>query len=621
MQRIRVFTMCACLSAIALLNLNNPCFSAENKVYNAIAVKTYKNIDTLIETFNFKDAYDQIQTILKAEPQNSNARAALGDLYSTQYKLNAAEAEYKKALALNPKNSDAHNGLGEIYLKKTATSDLSVIKNQNNIYDNALNEFNKAIALNPNNYKALNNIGKIYQKYGYLNKAQDYYQKSIDANSNFSDAYCNLGSILYEKNLKDEAINKYKTAIALNSKSSSAYYKLGEAYLSKGDISKAINYLNTSLYLFANSAPVHNTLGRAYEMQGNQAAAINEYKKAILIKPEYTSPYLSIANVYEKRGDQELAISELKNALSTSPNFLEAKFKIAEISLKSGKNDQAINYYKQVSQSPVYSKLAAIGLSKAYFSKATEVISQTSISSESDYYDAQNIIKEAIKLNPDDLQLYLALLRISRLTQNNNQSQIYLRKIVKSTENKPICHIIKGEAYITYKQYKEANQEFESALDLVQSTTDLLNMGEIFIQNRQYDIAKEAFNRVLEKDTNNPKAIKYLKQIRRNEDLALAKFKVAKSFYDDGQKMVTIEAMRDCVALNPNLPQAQLLLAKSFEKERFYYNAIEHYTAYTNLIDENSRDISKYNKKIKWLNNKLQKIEKKGKTPKKYAQI
>ncbi|MFA6989067.1 MAG: tetratricopeptide repeat protein, partial [Candidatus Gastranaerophilaceae bacterium] len=436
-----------CLSAASF----NPAFSIDKNIYNLEISKTYEKIDNLVDLGSFKEAENMAQSLLSLDPNNVKARAALANIYSEQYKIDAAFRELKKATAIDPNNSDVHNALGMAYYHKTTSSNMDVRNKIPEYYAKALKEFNNAISLNNDNQKAYNNAGKIYREMGKLDKAEEYFRKAISASPNYSEAVMNLGTVLYQKNQPDEAISKYYKAIELNKKNSSAYYHLGEALVAKGEYSKAINYLNTSLYLFSNSAPVHNMLGNAYELQGNEAAALSEYKKSTLIKPEYSDPYLSIANVYETRNDNELAISELKNAIAINPDFLEGKLKIADISLRTNDTEQAIKNYKAVIHDPAYAGYALKGLSKAYFARAQQMNDYANFVSDTEYTEAENALKEAIRYNPEDLQLYLAMLRMSRLTNDGQLSRSYLNTIVQSPSSKPINSVIKGEAYLTYR--------------------------------------------------------------------------------------------------------------------------------------------------------------------------
>ena len=256
-------------------------------------------------------------------------------------------------------------------------------------------------------------------------------------------------------------------------------------------------------------------------------------------------------------------------------------------------------------------KIAAIkGLSKAYFEKAKQLNNQVSITSEADYHDLERNIEQAIQNDPDNIELYLALLRVSKISHQDDQSAFYMKSIIDNPKNSKISSIVKGEAYLTSNDYSNAEREFINALNQTNNKEDLLRLAQIFTINRAYISAKNAADKVLSMDPNNVKAKRILDRIRRNEDQSFSRMQVAEAFYREGQKKAAIEAYRDALNLNVYLPEAHLGIAKAFEKEKYYYNAIDHYTAYVNLIDISKiDDKEKYTTKVQNLKKKVVKIE------------
>ena len=603
--------------AFILLN-----YQAFAETYSANISRNYSKAENLIELGKYGEAEAYITKLLAENANDIQAKTYLAEIHSAQYKLDGAEKEFNKILEKNPQNSMAHNGLGLVYYRRTTSSDMTFRGNMENYYNKALQEFSLAVKNDPNFYQAYDNTGKILFDAGRLNDAEKYFKKALEIRPDYSKGVENYGRVLFAKNQIDASIDKYREAIRLNSKNSSAYCNLGEALIRKGDYSTAIKQLQTSLYLFPNSAPVHDLLGRAYELQGNEAAAISEYKKSFLIKPEYLSPYLRLADVYRNRGDDEIAISELRNALSVNPNFYEAKSKIADTSLNVGKTEQAIKYYKDLLNVPNYKVAALQGLSKAYFVRSKELNADASIASELGYVDIEDSIKQAIQYDPNNLELYLALLRVARVSHNDNNSAMYMKNIIENTQNSKINHIVKGEAYITCNDYSNAEREFLNALNKTNNKEDLLRLAQIYTMDRAYISAKNAVDKVLSMEPNNLKAGRILERIRRNEEQSLSRLKIAEAFYREGQKKAAIEAYRDALALNVYLPEAHLGIAKAFEKEKYYYNAIDHYTAYVNLIDISKiEDKEKYTNKIEKLKIKVAEIEARKQFVKKYSNM
>lgn len=567
--------------------------------------ENYSYIDKLINIGNLNEAEKICLETLVLSPDDIKTNVYLGDINSKLYKLDKAKKYYEKVVELDQNNAQAHNGIGMIYLKKTTSSDMNIKRNIDKYYNLALEEFKQAIKLNPNLALALNNAGEILQLQGKINEAEEYFNKALEVQPKYAEVTENLGSILYEKGQIDAAIDRFQESIYINPKNSSAYYNLGKAYLSKGYASRAINALQISLAQNPNSAPSRYEMGRAYEMQGNEAVALSEYRKAILIKPDYIKPYIKIAEIHQNRGDEEVAIPELKTALAIDPNLNEVKLKIAELSLSLGKADQAIQYYKSLLPDKVYQQQGLVGLSKAYFERAQKYDIRGKYFSESEYVEAEDSIKQAIQYNPGNIELYLALLRISRLTNKDKDSQQYLSQIIQGAANKAVDHVVKGEAFIAFKKYEEAENEFKQAVAQTEDIDSALSLGEIFITNRAYQPAKESFNRVLSVEPNNLKAIRALERIQKNESEAELKLNAANVFVSQKLYSAALDSLRESFSLNPNIPKTHLLLAVCYERQKNYYSSIDYYKSYTGFKNIDNNDYTHSLLKIKRLSKKV----------------
>ncbi len=566
--------------------------------YSGKVCKNHMIIETLIGKGQYNEALKKVNSILGENPNDLNARAYLGSIYSIQYKLGAATEEYKKILEKDKKNAAAHNGLGMVYYRRTASSDMEYRRQIPELLNKALSEFNLAIKYAPTYYQAYNNAGIILLELGRIPEAENYFTKAIELKPDYSEAVENVGRVLFAKNKSDEAIKKYEKSISINSRNSSAYYHLGEALIAREEYSEAIKQLQTSLYLFPNSAPVHNMLGKAYEMQGNEVAAIAEYKKAAMIKPEFAAPYLSLAEIYKNRGDDEFAMVELRNAIAINPDFHEAKAKLAEIALNIGKTNHTIKYYKELLEVPEYKDRALKGLARAYFLKADA-------SHFGDIVQVESNLRQALSYDPENLELYLALLRVSRISKKSDKTDYYLEKILETSRDNKVSYIIKGEAFLTVHEYGSAEREFVKAINQTNTDDDLLELAEIFIINRVYSPAQIAINRVLTKNRENLRAKRLFERIICNKDHAVSKMKVAEGFYDEKQYNAAIEAYKDAISLDPYLMEAHKSIAGVYEKIKNYNRSVEHYKAYITLVDA-GRNVRKYQRKIEKLERKLQ---------------
>lgn len=605
----------------SLLSVTAQTIPQFNSNSNVVTAKTYKarvyryNVkgEQLIEQGNLKQAENYYNSILRRNRYNQNAQIGLGSVYSAQYKLGAAEKQFKDVLKRNYKHPGAHNGLGLYYYRLTTSSNQEIRAKTPEYYQKAEEEFKTALQYAPNYPEAHNNLGKIYQEQGRIDEAQDQYQKAIDLDPRYGTALVNMGTIYLAKGEVDAAIAKYKEAIKINSKNSTAHYRLGEAYVTQGKYNDAIKSLQTALYQDQNSAPVHDILGEAYEKQGNEAAAINEYRKAIGIKPEYTPSYLKLADVFEYRGDDEFAIAELRSAVDVNPDFTEGKLKIADISTKIGKETQAIKMYQDILQSDPNNVEALKGISTAYFFKAKKDTLGGIMASPGDYVEAEQAIRRALVSQPNDLQLHLALLRISDLAGNRAAAQNELNMIALQPANSPAQSVVKGEALFALGHYKDGNAEFQRALNYTNDLKDVLLLGDIFSVNGDLPLATAAYQKALGINPNDVKASKGIDRVKKLDDTSKTTYRAGMAFFKEGQKVTAIDNLRKASGINSVEPQTRWFLAESYNKEKFYQNAIDEYNAYLQLSNHmDPKKDTKAQKNVDKLTSKIQKMKANG---------
>lgn len=562
---------------------------------------------------NVSDAKIYYSNVLKSNdkiPYNTIEYVSQGDIFCEQYKLDSAKIQYEKAIKLNPNDSNAHNGLGLVYYFKTTSSDMDIIKKKPEYLTLAQKEFEAAIKCNSANFKAYNNLGRIYKEYGNLEKAQGYYKKALALNPKYSEAMANFAETDFLRNKIPDAITKYKKAISYDYKNLQAYLGLAECYAAESKFANALTEANTALSLFPNNSKAHAVFGKIYDIQGNKVAAINSYRKSVSIKPENIEPYIAMAEIFQERGDNDFAIAELKNALSLNPNYKEGYLKLADMSLLENKPEAAINYYQKVINDPVFASYALKGLAKAYFYNAKNSSDIAAITTNAEYISAQTAILRAIDANPKDLQLYLALIRISKLLTDDELSQFYLKKIISKSDFSPISSLIKGEAELLCNNYEQAFSDFTDAIAKLDNVDDCIYIGNIFIEDRQYDMAQAAFYKALGLDSENKKAKLGITTITKNKAKAETHYNLAKSFYKHDEKISAIEELKQAVAYDPQNKKAQLLLAKNYEQIRDNENSLEHYKVYLNLIDKKDKQYKKYTKKISKLTKKVSKNKK-----------
>lgn len=579
----------------------------QKTVITAKISKNYQQVDKLLEYDNFAQADRILNNMILANPNDVTAKSLYAVSLAKQGKFDMAQSQLNALMPKYPNNANLHFAQGIVNIRRQASSDMEYRNQSEDLIKNSIKEFNTALKLNPKYYPAYNALGVIALNTGNLDKANEFFNKALEIDPTYATAIDNLGSIDYLNGNYDDARKKFLKAITINPNSSTAFFHLAQVYDKKSLYSKGLDALDHSLRLKPNSSVAYNLRGEILKKQGNENAAIEAFKKSIAVKPENTKPYMNLATIYEKRFDNELAIASLKSALAVNPELNQAKLYIGNLSILKGDHNQALKYYSSLIGVEGYNSEALKGVANAYFEQAKST-SQNLLGREKELKTAYTNIERALEANPNDLQLYLAKLKLAKITNKEKDTQETLDRIIATPARGLNDMLAKGDAYYAMNKYQDAKDTFEKSLVFAETPEDYLFVAEILTYDKFYPSAKDTLRKVLVYDPTNEEAIHNLNYIMTMEKQSDSLYKDAKYFNKkDKNKVFAREYALRSLEFNPTNYEAALLSAKLCEKQKHYKEAIDAYKVVAGL-EQKPRKIKKMNKKIKRLDKKLQKI-------------
>ncbi|WP_373531048.1 tetratricopeptide repeat protein [Vampirovibrio sp.] len=575
--------------------------------------RSLRNADGYLQTGVHQAAETRYMNILKSNPGNIGARAALSNAQAELYKLDAAEKNADMVLSRNPKNAMAHIAKGIVYRNRTASMDMTYRSKRDELLAQSAEALRKAISLDSDSPEAHNQLGQTYRFMGRNNEAQSEFQKALELDPRFSEAMLNEGIMRMESGDASGAKARFQEAIKLNSKNYLAHYRLGSAQLAAGDPHEALKSLNTALALNRGNAVVMAKMAEAYQAQGNTSAAIANYRKAIQANPGLMPAYVGISDIFDGRGDGELAMSELRSALNVNPNFSAGRNRLGRIALTVDKPDQALQYYKESLKQNPNDADAINGISQALTVVAQKQAnwSQT-MGSESDLVNAEQSIQEALRMNPGDLRLHLANLRISQLAGKPAMTEAEMNNLANRAPQNEAEAMVQGEAFLALGRYQEADQVFSGLMQQAAGNPDkLLVLGDTLKVNGDLPRAKDAYRAALASEPGNLKAQRGIDRIEKAESESQKTLRTAKALntWRRAGKESSIDFYEDTLAKNPRQPEPRLELSKLYEKTKDYGLAARSYQFYLGLRpDMPLKEREGYQKKIAKLQEKAQEM-------------
>lgn len=564
----------------------------------------YNQVSRMIEYGYYDDADKILSAAIKKDSKDVKARALWAVSLAKQYKLDPAQDELNLLLKKYPNNSKLHYAQGIVYYNRRASSNMFYRKNSPKLLNDSLSEFKKAVDMDKKSAEAYNAAGVASIGLKQNANARDYFNKALAADKTYATAIDNLGTLDFADGKFDDAQKKFQQVLTYNTQDTTAMYHLAQVAIQKKDYPAALGYLNDALAIDPNSPAIYNLMGRIYRTQGNEAAAVVSFKKSLSAKPEFTLSYLDLANIYTKRGDRELAVAQLRTAVSIDPSLYNAKLQIADILLSNSDYGQAIKLYSELVEVDDFNKPALKGLADAYYCLAQTSSSKSLVGSNKNLFRALNYVNNAISADNQSLELHLAQLKLSELTNQPVPVSSVLNSIIKAPAPDLISTVVKGEAYLSLYDYSDADKTFDSAVSLSKTNDDDLSLLELFVYHKQYDCAQNVIQKILTKDSQNQQALSYADYIQKCKKYASNYYQTAQYYVKKKNPSTASDYLLRSLNANPNNAQAQLQLAKLLEKQKKYEDAQVHYQAYVGL-EPSASDAAKIKRKVRNLQTDL----------------
>ncbi|HKV26460.1 MAG TPA: tetratricopeptide repeat protein [Candidatus Acidoferrum sp.] len=279
--------------------------------------------------------------------------------------LAAAEAAFRRVLAVDPQSGAAYANLGVIAMRRKE-------------WDHALLLLQKAEQLEPKMTGIRLNIGLAnYRRGDYaaaiapfesvvrdqpdsqqarylLGLCQEFTEKYEGAVSTLEPLWSQMsGDVTYlyvldiaahnagKSDLDEKALNRL---IEIGGQTPEFQLILGKAYLNRDETDKAISELELASGKNPNLPYLHFSLGLAYAKKQDLPRAESEFQKDIAIEPDLPDNYEQLGLLYLKLQKQDAAEHSFRQALHYNPRMPVSLLELGRIYQQQGKNREALSF-------------------------------------------------------------------------------------------------------------------------------------------------------------------------------------------------------------------------------------------------------------------------------------
>ncbi len=460
--------------------------------------------DLYIQTNRLADAVSLAEDLLKADPQNLDARRMLGRVYTRmigegqggrvdeKYVRQAIE-QYQQITQKDPKDTESWVMLGRLYRVSNSSPE-------------AEKAYRAALAVDPNNEDAITGLAMLYADLGDSKKAID--------------------------TLKD---------VAAHSPNERTLQFLAEQYEQMKDYKDAAAVLKKAYDLAPDNLRIARSLALDLMYSDQLDEALKLFQELGEEDPRDVDSQIYLSKIYTIKHDLANARAAIDKAKKASPENLDVRYQDAQLLLAENKNDQALQALKSMLDDTMrrsYSKTEAdlrsrlleeygiVSRSAGKYDQAIDAFRQfgqlgadyairgevqviDTYRQKKDYPSALKESEAAIKKYPDKNELKIERATVLADAGKLDEGAAELKGIpdVKT-------QLALAELYQKAKRYPDMSKALDAAEHAAKNDeereTIYFMRGAMYERMKKYEESEAAFRKVLAINPNNAEALNYL---------------------------------------------------------------------------------------------------------------
>jgi tetratricopeptide (TPR) repeat protein len=259
----------------------------------------------------------------------------------------------------------------------------------------------------------------------------------------------------------EEALQHYAAVINLEPKNFGAHLNSGVVHMGRNDWRAAVSAFRVAVEIRPDDAFPNYYLGLAEQQTGNHTASIAPLKRATELQKDWASAYAALGESYEATGDQEKFLASIKEADRLEPDNLVVLNLLGRALRANKKFVEAVEPLKRVVAG------RPNDVEALYLLGNTQLMAGT-------YDDAITTLNQVLVLDPSHSEARERL-RVSSLRKTSSLELEKYKQQVAENPKSGKAHAALGQKYNSLGMFAEAQDEYQTAVDLEPKNTDSLN--------------------------------------------------------------------------------------------------------------------------------------------------
>ncbi|MEZ5329473.1 MAG: tetratricopeptide repeat protein [Verrucomicrobiales bacterium] len=304
-----------------------------------------------LKTGNNEAAIAQLKQLRQVYPGSARVAYQFSRACIAESDWTLAEAELKRAIALDPQYDDAVIMLVRLHLRMGNAQDaeaglralrarrpglagtdslLAEAYRQLNRYEDAVAVFESQLAQTPPNPKAHLAIGLLRQAERRYDLARKAYSMAVKSSpENVITAVTRLAEIDMSENKVGAALDRVNEQLKINPESADLHFVLGRIYANQQAWTKAEQALLKVTELDENFSKAYELLATAYLKTGRADEAIKQLNVLLSANPKNGSALITSAYLFMSRGELDKARDAFEKYLEVNPDSAPAANNLA----------------------------------------------------------------------------------------------------------------------------------------------------------------------------------------------------------------------------------------------------------------------------------------------------
>jgi len=498
-------------------------------------------------------AIDNFRLAMKEDPNASFLVEDIAELYRMSGRLRDAVEEAQSALKANPDDLNARRVLAHIYTQELGDSQTKAV--DEGMVRRAVEQYKIITDKDPKDVESLIMLGRLDRVLENSVDAEAAFKKAMAVDPGNEDAITGLAAIYSDRGDMKTASGLLEELVKKNP-STRALVSLATDYESMREYSLAADAYRKAVDLDPNRPELKQALAQELALAGRYDEALKTYQEMADANQQDATPYLGMAQIYRDQKKLDLARQSLEKAKKLDPDNIEIRYDEVQLLQDEGRTADAIagmkaildqtnrrEYDQQQRQLRVKMlyQLGQLYRTNQQYDQAVDTFRQIAtldpdeaapVSAEvvetyqlaKDFTKAQQESDQAVAKYPNNRAVHEVRAGLLADEQKTDAAVAELKKLLDGKNDLEVYLAI-ADTYQKARNYPEMSKALDSADKLATASKEksqvLFMRGAMYERQKKYDLAERTFKQVLETDPKNASALNYLGYMLADQNVRL----------------------------------------------------------------------------------------------------